>query len=134
VIGFWARTAASFWVFLTLGTTVGFFCRVTLTLRLAALRGVGFLTVLVLELAALRLATGFLLTLFRAVVDFEALRTGDLVAIALFTLGRAGLAFKARLLFDDFVAERRAPARDADRLKPFVTALLMESSRLKGLP
>jgi hypothetical protein len=107
---------------------VGFFCRVTLLLRLAALRGVAFLTVLVLELAALRLATGFLLTLFRPVVDFEALRTGDLVAIALFALGRAGLAFKARLLSDDFVAERRAPARDADRLKPFVTALLMESS------
>jgi hypothetical protein len=85
------------------------------------------LTVLVLELAAIRLATGFLLTLFRAVVDFEALRTGDLVA-ALFALGRAGLAFKARLLSDDFVAERRAPARDADRLRPFVTALLMESS------
>ena len=113
---------------------MGFFCRVTLPLRLATLRGVGFWTVLVLELAALRLATGFLLTLFRAVVDFEAFRTGDLVAIALFALGGAGLTFNARLLSDDFVAERRTPARDADRLIPFVTALLMESSRLKGLP
>ena len=56
------------------------------------------------------------------------------MAIALFALGGAGLTFKARLLSDDFVAERRGPARDADRLIPLVTALLMESSRLTGLP
>ena len=82
---------------------------------------------LVFELAALRLATTFLLTLVRAVVDFDALRTGDLAAIGLFALVREGLAFRTRLLSDDFVAERRTPVRDADRLRPFVTALLIES-------
>jgi len=97
-------------------------------LRLTAFRGVGFLTVLVFELAALRVGASFLLPLLLEVGDFNDLRTGDLVTIALFALGGAGLAFRVRLLSDDFVAERRTTVRDADRLKPFVTGLLIESS------
>jgi len=59
-------------------------------------------------------------------------RAGDFEAAALFALGRTAFDFIARVLTDDFDADLRVAVRDADRLRPFVTGLLIRQLDLKG--
>jgi hypothetical protein len=116
-----ALTAASFCVFLTLGTS-GFFAA-------AALRATG------LGAAFLALADAFgLVAVFLAALIFEtvfdtALRAAGLAAVARLTVAlmadfaAAGFALTAR--FAVFAAGRFAFERVGDRRKPFVRLLLM---------
>lgn len=124
VAGRCARTAASFWVFLTPGTTV-FFWRARVLF--------GSLGVFFCAAADVRLAKGFFPKGFFARVfaaaDLEAFRAAGLVAVARCAFGRADLAFTLRPLTEDFGADRRDVVRDVDRLKPFVTGLLIRRSR-----
>lgn len=135
MVGLTARAAASFWVFLTLGTAA-FFCRVGVAdLRLVAFLLGAFREVLALDAADLRLATAFLVVTFFFVVFFVAFFEDFVAGLALFfpfflaatafsTRERAGLALTVRLFSDD-LEELRDPGRDADRLSPFVTWLLI---------
>ncbi len=67
-------------------------------------------------------------------VDLVSLRTADLEAVALFALGRIAFVFKVRPFTDDFAAGRRVAVREIDRLKPFVTGLLIRRRlQIEGL-
>jgi len=118
-----ARTAASFWVFLTLGAT--FFWRAG-----AALRATGFFRAffsgLALAAGAFRLATGLaaprvaLRRVVAARVDFFA---ADFGAVALFAFGFADLDDTVRLLGAALPEVRRPP--ELDLRKPFAAGLLI---------
>src|SRR5688500_15699179 len=98
-----------------------------LVLCLAAGREVELFAVLA-ALAPARLGRGFFARPFDEAFDaaaLERLRLAGFEAVALFALGRTDFAFIVRPLTDDFGADRRAAVRDVDRLKPFVTGLLI---------
>lgn len=99
-------------------------------LRLVAFLLGAFREILALDVG-LRLATAFLLATFFFVAFFEDFVAGlalffpfFFAATAFCTRDRAGLALTVRLFSDDF-EELRDPGRDADRLSPFVTWLLI---------
>jgi len=77
------------------------------------------------------LATAFFLTAtffvdlgLTEVFTFAVFRGGALLATARFAFGRAVFAAAARLLAADLGVGRRATAREVERLKPLVTALI----------
>ena len=131
--GLCARTAASFWVFLTLGAT-GFLCFAKVgfigtTLRLGAFL-IAFFTARLLRM------TFFLTAPFFATARLEATRAFDAAftfcvflattffATALLAFGRALLGAGLRPLTVDFAEERRATVREVERLRVFVAALI----------
>jgi hypothetical protein len=128
VIGRCARTAATFWVFLTLGTT-GFFSRVAIAFdfraeRLELLRATFFFAATVG-----RLGIGF----FARASDLEVaaldlFRATDFEGEALFALGCFDLAFTAPRLAD-FEADLPAELLLVDRVKPLVTGVLIRRSK-----
>jgi len=107
-----ARTAASFWVFLTL-ETVSFFAA-------AVFRAAGFGAGRLALAATLGLAAAFRATALRA-----ALATVGLAAAARLALGFAAEAFALTARFALFAAAFFAFERVGDRRKPFVRLLLM---------
>ncbi len=124
-LGCFARTAATFWGFLTLRTTA-FFTRLIVAFDLAELAEPLFAVFFWVALAT-RLAGNFF---DRAAdfVDFDltglvALRTGRREAVALFAFGRLDLAFIGSFLAD-LRAVPRAAVRLVDRVRLFVTGLL----------
>ena len=60
---------------------------------------------------------------FVATRAFATFRAAVFLGTALFAFGRVGFAL-ARLFAADFVEDRRADARDVERLRPFETALM----------
>ncbi len=129
VIGRCARTAASFWVFLTLGLTA-FFSRVAFDFR--AERAELFRATFFFAVAVRRFGLGF----FPRTIDFEAadldpFRTDDFDGEALFALGRFDLAFTAPRLAD-FGADRPTELFLVDRVKPLVTGSLIRRSKWEG--
>jgi hypothetical protein len=67
----------------------------------------------------------FLIALaFIETFDFVLLRAAAFCAAALFAFGRLGLAAAVRFLVTAFDDERRASAREEERLKLLVTALM----------
>ena len=128
-----ARTAASFWVFLTLGAT-DFLCFAKVGFNGAALRLLAFLIAffgtrllaMTLFLTAFFLVTLFLRAtrVFEATLTFCVFRAATLFATALLAFGRAVLGAGVRLFAADFGEERRATAREVERLRLFVTALI----------
>lgn len=138
MVGRCARTAASFWVFLTPGTTV-FFRRFTLALDFSADRAVMLLAVFGVffcEAVGVRFAKGFLARLLDAadldVAGLESLRLAGFEAAALFALGRTDFVCIDRPLTEPFGDDRRVGLRDVDRLMPLVTWLLIRRFKLKG--
>lgn len=115
-----ARTAASFWVFLTLGSST-LRCLTSTFLGAAAFAGV-FLTPR-FGAVALRAGAAVFLTAFCFAVTFglAAFRAGALAVLA-FGFGRAGFAFNA-LDFADFTAVR-ALVLEVERLRPFARVLM----------
>ena len=101
-------------------------------LRETVLRGAAFFGALTLS------RVGFLATVFfgfGAALGFATF-AGFLFSLsaletARFAFGRLTFAVGVRLLTPDFGVERRAAARDVERLRPFETALI-EASKLKG--
>jgi len=129
--GLCARTAASFCVFLTLGAVdfwIAFFGAAK-DFRAAAARGEAFLP-------ARCFATdfGFVTTFF---VDFflgaafalAGFRATVFLTTALFAFGRAALGLVTRFFAAVFGEERRAAARDVERLKLFGAALILSLKR-----
>lgn len=112
-----ARTAASFWVFLTLRSSD--FFRGLSTFRAVALRGRTFLATRALDAGAFFVS--FLL--FGAMRAFATFRAVVFLGTALFALGRVGFV-TARLFAAGFVEDRPEDARDVERRKPLVTALM----------
>ena len=111
-VGRTARTAATFWAFLTLVTATFLACRAG-ALR-AAVFGVAFLALVAFAGAA------FLTAAF----SFVGFRVGDLAALARFALGfAAALAFTGR--FAALAVARLLAERAVDRRRPFVRLLLM---------
>jgi hypothetical protein len=111
-----ALTAASFCVFLTLGTST--------FLVAAALRATGF------DTAFFALTATFgLVAVFLAALALTVLRATGLAALARFavalTAGLAAAAFVLTARFAVFAADRFAFERVGDRRKPFVRLLLM---------
>jgi hypothetical protein len=124
-----ARAAATFWVFLTLGAT-DFLCVATGVFFAAALRvGTAFRAMTFLGTrrfaATFFLTATFLVDLLReGSFDFTLLRDDAFCATALLAFGRDFAAVVDRLFAADLGDERRATARDVERLRPLVTALI----------
>lgn len=125
VIGRCARTAATFWVFLTLGTTA-FFAWVAIAFdfgRVILLAATFFLGV-----AVGRLGVGFLVRASDLeAADLDPFRANDFAGEALFALGWFDLAFTARPL-TDFWTDRPVELFLVDRVKPLVTGVLIRRS------
>jgi hypothetical protein len=82
--------------------------------------------------AAFFLTAVFLLALLlKETFALLVLRAAAFCATALFAFGRATLGVDVRRLAADFGEDRWADARDVERLKPLVTALI-SMLRLKG--
>lgn len=122
-----ALTAASFWVFLTLGAS-DFLC-----LGNAAFFAIGFrVTSFLLAFfgAVFFTATFFLTALFfvdLALTEtfvFEGFRGTTFFARALLAFGRADFAAVTRFFATDFAEERRTTVREPERLKLLVAALI----------
>jgi hypothetical protein len=108
-----------------------FLCAGTVDFRNTGLRAIAFFGVRRFG-ATFFLITVFLLALlFKETFALLVLRAGAFCAIALLAFGRAVLGVAARRLAADLGADRRAGARDVERLRPLVTAL-MSKLRLKG--
>ena len=123
-----ARTAATFWVFLTLGTT-GFFSRAPIAFDFRAGRVELVRASFFFALAAERLAAGC----FDRASDLEVavldpFRATDLVGEALFALGWFDLAFTVPRLAG-FETERPVELLLVDLVKPLVTGLLIRRSK-----
>jgi hypothetical protein len=87
--------------------------------REATLRGAAFLGARDFETAVFFLAAGRALEVTRL---FGAFRGAALCGVARFAFGR--FAFGTRRFAADFDEDRRADARDVERLSPFETALM----------
>jgi hypothetical protein len=112
-VGRTALTAASFCVFLTLGTS-------TFLVAAATLRAAGFVA------GRLAFAATFgLAAVFRVAVTFAVLRVADLAAAARVAFGLAAADFALTARFAVFAVVRFAFERVGDRRKPFVRLLLM---------
>ncbi len=75
--------------------------------------------------AAFFLTAAFFVTFFLTeTLAFAVLRPADFWTTALFAFGRLIFAFVGRAFTADFDDERRATARDVERLRPLVTALM----------
>ena len=90
----------------------------------ATLRGAVFLVIRLLAITFFLTATFFVDLGLTDVFTFDVFRAGALLATALFAFGRAVLAVATRLLAVDLGVGRRATAREVERLKPLVTALI----------
>jgi len=90
----------------------------------ATLRGAAFLGTRLLAITFFLTATFFVDLGLAEVFTFDVFRAGALLATALFAFGRADFAAAARLLAADLGVGRRATAREVERLKPLVTALI----------
>lgn len=127
-IGRCARTAATFWVFLTLGTT-GFFSRVAITFDFGAERVELLRATFFFAVAAGRFGADF----FVRASDLEAaaldpFRATDFDGEALLALGRFDFGFTAPRLAD-FDADRPAELLLFDLVMPLVTGLLIRRSK-----
>ena len=98
-----------------------------------AFRGAVFLSARCFEAAVLFLGAAFLAALlFKLTFAFAVFRAIDFWAIALFAFGRAVLGLAAPLLAAALAEDWRRFARDVERLRPFVTALIA-NKKMKGL-
>ena len=109
-----------------------FLCVAIVALRGTALRAIAFFGTRCFG-AAFFLAAVFLLALlFKETFALAVLRAGAFCAIALFAFGRAVFGGATRRLAADLGEDLWVVARDVERLKPLVTALISKL-RLKGL-
>ena len=108
---------------MTLGATT-LRCLADVNFFAATLRGAGFFGTRLLATAFFLTAIFFVDLGFVAVFTLDVFRAGVLLATALFAFGRADFGVAARLLAADLGAGRRAMAREVERLKPLVTALI----------
>ena len=88
------------------------------------MRGAAFFVARDFGIAFFLTAAFFVTLLFGETLAFEVLRVEAFCATARFAFGRAALGFAARVLAADFADDRRATARDVERLRPLVTALI----------
>ena len=88
----------------------------------------GFETAVFLEAVLLLVMIFFVALFFTAAFAFAGFRATVFCATALFALGRLVFAFSVRLFAEDLGEERCAAARDVERLRPFVTALMEASN------
>lgn len=101
----------------------------TVTFGFGTARELVLFAVLALFFGAERLATGFRVRLAED-ADLETFRDTDLDAAALFALGRLDFVFIVRAFTAVFFVGRRVVVRDVDRLRPFVTGLLIRRSKI----
>ena len=101
-----------------------FLCVATATFLGAAFRVMVFFGTRAFSVTFFLTATFLLGFLFRDTFAFALLRGAAFSATALFAFGRLVLAVVARLFVTDFADERRATARDVERLRLLVTALI----------
>lgn len=118
-----ARTAASFWVFLTLGAT-GFLCFAIVSFLAGGFRAIVFFGARLLAAAFFLTATFFVDFAFTATFRFWVFCAVARLATALFAFGRAVFDAVTRFFAADLGVERRVIARDVERLRPLVTALI----------
>ena len=90
----------------------------------ATLRGAAFLGTRLFAVTFFLTASFFVDLGLAEVFPFDVFRAGAPLATALFAFGRAVFAAAARLLAVDLGVGRRATAREVERLKPLVTALI----------
>ncbi len=115
---------------MTLGAT-DFFCAVNVGFLGATLRAIDLLGTRCFVASFFFAASFFVGLLFKATFALVVLRAPAFCAIALFALGRAILAVTVRRFAADLGDDLPVAARDVERLKPLVTALISKL-RLKG--
>ena len=102
---------------------------------LVAFREIGLWTeafLATLDFTALVFLVGFLVALLRTATFGLAVFRATLLATARFALGRLVFVVAVRRLSAAFGEDRRAAARDVERLGPFVTALMkLQIERVK---
>ena len=108
---------------MTLGAT-DFFGVVRVDFRKTGLRAAAFFGVRCLRATFFLTAVFLVGLLFNETFALPVLRAAAFCGTALFALGREAFGAVARRLAADFGEDREVAARDGERLKPLVTALI----------